>query len=108
MSPELVEQFEIQGTAVEGEKESKIPEEMRGDIQVIGIKMGATGYGKKGYKYNYKAQAGSQYIDDNGVEYPYLYKNNVESLIKCEEMGKDYILYYYAQGVTAAEGREEE
>lgn len=106
MSPGLVEQFEIQGTAVEGEKESKIPEEMRGDIQVIGIKMGATGYGKKGFKYNYKAQ-GSQYIDDNGVEYPYLYKNNVESLIKCEEMGKDYILYYYAQGVTAAEGREE-
>ena len=107
MTPGLVEQFEIQGTAVEGEKESKIPEEMRGDIQVIGIKMGATGYGKKGYKYNYKAQAGSQYIDDNGVEYPYLYKNNVESLIKCEEIGKDYILYYYAQGVTAAEGREE-
>ena len=106
MSPGLVEQFEIQGTAVEGEKESKIPEEMRGDIQVIGIKMGATGYGKKGFKYNYKAQ-GSQYIDDNGVEYPYLYKNNVESLIKCEEMGKDYILYYYAQGVTAAEGRAE-
>ena len=107
MSPELVEQFEIQGTAVEGEKESKIPEEMRGDIQVIGIKMGATGYGKKGYKYNYKAQGSQYYIDDNGVEYPYLYKNNVESLIKCEEMGKDYILYYYAQGVTAAEGRAE-
>ena len=107
MTPELVEQFEIQGTAVEGEKESKIPEEMRGDIQVIGIKMGATGYGKKGCKYNYKVQEGSQYIDDNGVEYPYLYKNNVESLIKCEEIGKDYILYYYAQGVTAAEGREE-
>lgn len=107
MSPGLVEQFEIQGTAVEGEEESKIPEEMRGDIQVIGIKMGATGYGKKGCKYNYKVQEGSQYIDDNGVEYPYLYKNNVESLIKCEEIGKDYILYYYAQGVTAAEGREE-
>ena len=107
MTPGLVEQFEIQGTAVEGEKESKIPEEMRGDIQVIGIKMGATGYGKKGCKYNYKVQEGSQYIDDNGVEYPYLYKNNVESLIKCEEIGKDYILYYYAQGVTAAEGRAE-
>lgn len=107
MTPGLVEQFEIQGTAVEGEEESKIPEEMRGDIQVIGIKMGATGYGKKGCKYNYKVQEGSQYIDDNGVEYPYLYKNNVESLIKCEEIGKDYILYYYAQGVTAAEGRAE-
>lgn len=107
MSAGLVEQFEIQGTAVEGAEESKIPEEMRGDIQVIGIKMGATGYGKKGCKYNYKVQEDSQYVDDNGVGYPYLYKNNVESLIKCEEIGKDYILYYYAQGVTAAEGREE-
>ena len=29
MTPGLVEQFEIQGTAVEGEKESKILEELK-------------------------------------------------------------------------------
>lgn len=106
LTPEKIISLIEKGTAYEGDNEAYIPEELRGNLQIIGIKMGATTYGDSYNvinRYNYNDE---MYKTAN-KEYPNLCRGQVESLIECEKRNQPYIMYYFSQGKNGSEGIEE-
>jgi len=102
LSPEKIRSLIENGTRYEGTNEKAIPENMRGDIQVLVIKMGGTRPNYEMRKYNYSADNDSYKNENN--EYRYLRECQVESVIECEKNNQPYAMYYFAQGTNESEG----